>query len=50
MPRPDGDNKDPVLLVDPVAFIREGERIWQARDGVKAATGYTEDAVVYYTV
>ena len=33
---------------DPVAFIREVERIWQARDGAKAAEGYTEDAVVYY--
>ena len=48
MTRPDDDNKDPVLSVDPVAFIREVERIWQARDGVKAAAGYTEDAVVYY--
>ena len=48
MRRPDDDNKDPVLSVDPVAFIREVERIWQVRDGVKAAAGYTEDAVVYY--
>ena len=30
MTRPDDDNKDPVLSVDPVAFIREVERIWQA--------------------
>ena len=48
MARPDDDNKDSALSVDPVAFIREVERIWQARDGVKAAAGYTKDAVVYY--
>ena len=44
----DDNNKDRVLSVDPVAFIREVEKIWQARDGAMAAAGYTEDAVVYY--
>ena len=48
MTRPDDDNKDPVLSVDPVAFICKVEKIWQARDGAMAAAGYTEDAVVYY--
>ena len=42
------NNKGPVLSVDPVAFIRKVEKIWQARDGAMAAAGYTEDAVVYY--
>lgn len=36
------------LEVDPVAFISEVEKIWQARDGEAAAAGYTDDAVVYY--
>jgi nuclear transport factor 2 (NTF2) superfamily protein len=36
------------LSVDPVQFVREVERIWQARDGKGAADGYTEDAVVHY--
>ena len=44
----DDNNKERVLSVDPVAFIREVEKIWQARDGAMAAAGYTEDAVVYY--
>ena len=44
----DDNNKDRVLSVDPVAFIREVEKVWQARDGAMAAAGYTEDAVVYY--
>ena len=48
MKRPDDDNKDLVLSVDPIAFIRKVEKIWQARDGAMAAAGYTEDAVVYY--
>ena len=47
MTRPD-DDKDPVLSVDPIAFIHEVEKIWQARDGAMAAAGYTEDAIVYY--
>ena len=47
MKRPD-DDKEPVLSVDPIAFIREVEKIWQARDGAMAAAGYTEDAIVYY--
>ena len=42
------DDKDPVLSVDPIAFIREVEEIWQARDGAMAAAGYTKDAIVYY--
>ncbi|HCK76614.1 MAG TPA: hypothetical protein DHW07_05665 [Gammaproteobacteria bacterium] len=45
MTRPD---KDPVLSVDPIAFIRKVEKIWQARDGAMAAAGYPEDAIVYY--
>ena len=44
----DNNNEDPVLSGDPVAFICEVEKIWQARDGAMAAAGYTEDAVVYY--
>ena len=44
----DDNNKDHVLSVDPVAFIREVEKVWQARDGAMAAAGYTEDAVGYY--
>jgi nuclear transport factor 2 (NTF2) superfamily protein len=47
MKRPD-DDKKLILSVDPIAFIREVEKIWQARDGAKAAAGYTEDAIVYY--
>ena len=47
MKRPDDNNKDLTLAVDPVAFIRKVEKIWQDRDGAMAA-GYTEDAVVYY--
>lgn len=47
MKHPDDDN-DPGLTVDPVAFICEVEKIWQARDGAMAAAGYTEDAIVYY--
>ena len=44
----DDDNNSCVLSVDPVAFIRQVEKVWQARDGAMAAAGYTEDAVVYY--
>ncbi len=36
------------LAVDPVAFVRETEKIWQARDGEAAAAAYTDDAVVHY--
>ena len=46
--KPPGDDKGPMLSVDPIAFIREVEKIWQARDGAMAAAGYTEDAIVYY--
>jgi nuclear transport factor 2 (NTF2) superfamily protein len=42
------DIKSGVLEVDPVEFIREVEKVWQARDGKAAADGYTDDAVVYY--
>ena len=35
----DDNNKERVLSVDPVAFIREVEKIWQARDGAMAAAG-----------
>lgn len=37
-----------VLSVDPQKFVKDVERVWQARDGAAAAAGYTEDAVVYY--
>ena len=46
--KPPDDDKGPMLSVDPIAFIREVEKIWQARDGAMAAAGYTEDAIVYY--
>ena len=36
------------LAVDPVTFVRETEKIWQARDGEAAAAAYTDDAVVHY--
>ncbi len=42
----DGDMIE--LTVDPVAFVREVEKAWQARDGKGAAAGYTNDAVVHY--
>ena len=48
MNRPDNNSKGLALSVDPVAFIRKVEKIWQARDGAMAAAGYTEDAIVYY--
>lgn len=38
----------PELSVDPVKFVADVERVWQARDGVAAAAGYTADAVVHY--
>ena len=44
----DDNNKDLVLSVDPIAFIRKVETIWRVRDGAMAAAGYTEDAIVYY--
>jgi len=48
MKNSDDDNNDNVLSVDPVAFICQVEKVWQAHDGAMAAAGYTEDAVVYY--
>lgn len=36
------------LAVDPVKFLAEVERVWQARDGAAAAAGYTPDAIVHY--
>lgn len=39
---------DTSLTVDPVTFVREVEKVWQARDGKAAAAAYTDDAVVYY--
>ncbi|MDH3691190.1 MAG: nuclear transport factor 2 family protein, partial [Gammaproteobacteria bacterium] len=39
---------DATLTVDPVLFVRQVEKIWQARDGQAAAAGYTDDAIVYY--
>ena len=36
------------LEVDPVAFVQEVEKVWQARDGAAAAAAYTDDAVVHY--
>jgi hypothetical protein len=40
--------KSGALEVDPVEFLREVEKVWQARDGKAAAAGYTDDAVVYF--
>jgi ketosteroid isomerase-like protein len=34
--------------IDPVAYLRDIERAWQARDGQAAAAGYTDDAVLLY--
>ena len=42
------NSDDTTLTVDPVDFVREVEKVWQARDGEAAAASYTEDAVVYY--
>lgn len=42
------NESDASLSVDPEAFVKEVEKIWQARDGKAAAAGYTQDAVVYY--
>ena len=36
MNRPDNNSNGLVLSVDPVAFIRKVEKIWQARDGAMA--------------
>jgi hypothetical protein len=36
------------LNVDPVQFVRDVEKVWQARDGRAAAAGYTPDAIVHY--
>lgn len=33
------------LPADPKQWIRDLEAVWQARDGVKAAQGFTDDAV-----
>lgn len=42
------DVEGDALAVDPVAFVREVEKVWQARDGAAAAAAYTDDAVVHY--
>lgn len=34
--------------IDPVAFLREIERAWQARDGKAAAASYSDDAVLIF--
>lgn len=36
------------LQIDPVAYLRDIERAWQAHDGEAAAAGYAEDAVLIY--
>src|SRR5919108_3402491 len=33
---------------DPVRWVQEIERVFQARDGVRAGQGYAEDAVLVY--
>ena len=48
MAHPHDDNKSLILSVDPIEFIRNIEKIWRSQDSVKAAAGYTEDAVVFY--
>jgi len=40
--------REQVTEFDPVAFLGEIENAWQHRDGVAAAAGYTEDAVLIY--
>ncbi|MGI9303527.1 MAG: nuclear transport factor 2 family protein [Gammaproteobacteria bacterium] len=42
------NDTDAALAVDPVLFLKEVEKIWQARDGQAAAAGYTDDAIVHY--
>lgn len=36
------------VQIDPVAFLRDIERAWQARDGEAAAAGYSDGAVLIY--
>jgi nuclear transport factor 2 (NTF2) superfamily protein len=42
------NDRDATLSLDPVAFVRDVEKVWQARDGDAAVASYTDDAVVYY--
>lgn len=35
-------------ITDPVAYLRAIEDAWQRRDGVAAAAGYTDDAVLIF--
>ena len=37
-----------LTALDPVAYLRDIERAWQARDGKAAAAGYSDDAVLVY--
>lgn len=37
-----------LIDIDPVAYLRDIERTWRARDGRAAAAGYTDDAVLIY--
>jgi nuclear transport factor 2 (NTF2) superfamily protein len=36
------------LAIDPVAYLRQIEAAWQARDGQAAAAGYADDAVLIF--
>ncbi len=36
------------IVDDPVAYLAEIESIWQARDGARAAGGYSDDALQIY--
>jgi len=36
------------LAIDPVAYLRDIEAAWQARDGRAAAAGYADDAVLIF--
>jgi SnoaL-like domain len=39
------NNDSSHLPKDPIKWIKDLEKIWQDHDGVKAATGFTDDAV-----
>jgi nuclear transport factor 2 (NTF2) superfamily protein len=33
---------------DPVQWVKDLEEIWKSHDGVRAAQGYTDDAILYW--
>ena len=42
------ETKQSHLPGDPVKWVSDLEAVWKARDGVRAAEGYTEDAILYW--